>query len=76
MTLEEKVLEVLKETFRLDAADTSCSQNNCPKWDSMGQLNLVFELESRFNVSLEPEEIGVMLCFDDIVRTLRSKGVE
>ena len=76
MTLEEKILKVLKETFELDAVDMTCSQKNCEKWDSMGQLNLVVELETEFGVSLEPEEIGQMKKFDDIVKILKAKGIE
>lgn len=74
--MEEKILEVLKETFELDVVDKTISQLNCEAWDSMGQLNLVADLEDVFNVSLEPEEIGEMKCFDDILRILKSKGVE
>ena len=72
--MEEKVLEILKNLFELDSVDETCSQTTCEKWDSMGQLNLVVELESEFDVTLEPEEIGEMKSFDDIVRILRLKG--
>ena len=74
--MEERILEVLRNTFELDTVDTTCSQKTCDKWDSMGQLNLVVELETEFDVSLEPEEIGEMKCFEDIVRILKAKGVE
>ncbi len=73
--MEEKILEILRETFELDSVDKTCSQASCPAWDSMGQLNLVAELEDAFDVSLEPEEIGEMKSFGDIVRLLKSKGV-
>ena len=73
--MEEKVLEILKETFELDSVDKTCSQTTCEAWDAMGQLNLVAELEDAFDVSLEPEEIGTMKSFDDIVRILKEKGV-
>lgn len=73
--MEEKILRILKELFELDIVDETCSQMTCEKWDSMGQLNLVVELESEFNVTLEPEEIGEMKSFDDIVRILKSKVV-
>lgn len=75
MTLEERVLDVLKNTFELDTVDTTCSQKTCDKWDSMGQLNLVIELETEFDVSLEPEEIGEMVAYKDVVRILKSKGL-
>lgn len=73
--MEEKVLEILRETFELDAVDATCSQATCEAWDSMGQLNLVAELEDAFDVSLEPEVIGTMKSFDDVVRILKEKGV-
>ena len=74
--MEEKILEVLKTTFELDIVDTTCSQLTCEAWDSMGQLNLVAELEDAFDISLEPEEIGTMKSYDDIVRILKEKGIE
>ena len=71
--MEEKVLEILKDLFELDTVDASCSQENCEKWDSMGQLNLVVELESEFDVTLEPEEIAEMTSVAKIVEILKSK---
>ena len=71
--MEEKVLESLKDLFELDTVDETCSQETCEKWDSMGQLNLVVELESEFDVTLEPEEIGEMKSFNDIIRILKTK---
>ena len=71
--MEKKVLEILKNLFELDTIDETCSQETCEKWDSMGQLNLVVELESEFDVTLEPEEIGEMKCFNDIIRILKGK---
>ena len=71
--MEEKVLEILKKLFELETIDETCSQTTCEKWDSMAQLNLVVELESEFDITLEPEEIGEMTSFDDIVRILNRK---
>lgn len=71
--MEEKVLEILKNVFELDSVDSSCSQENCEKWDSMGQLNLVVELESEFDVTLEPEEIAEMTSFSKIIEVLKRK---
>ena len=73
--MEEKVLEILKNLFELETVDETCSQETCAKWDSMGQLNLVVELEDAFGITLEPEEIGEMKCFNDIIRILKTKGI-
>lgn len=71
--MEEKVLEILKNVFELETVDRTCSQATCEKWDSMGQLNLVVELETEFDISLEPEEIGEMKSFEDIVKLIQQK---
>lgn len=72
--MEEKILEILKETFELETVDKTCSQQTCTAWDSMGQLNLVAELEDAFDISLEPEEISGMKCYDDVVRIVSKKA--
>lgn len=74
--MEERVFEILRNLFELETVDETCSQETCEKWDSMGQLNLVVELESEFDISLEPEEIGEMKSFDDIIRILKKKTAE
>jgi len=71
--MEEKVLEILKNVFELDNVDETCSQTTCEKWDSMGVLNLVVELESEFGVSLEPEEIAELQSYNDVIRILKTK---
>ena len=71
--MEEKVLEILRNLFEDETLDSTCSQKNCEKWDSLGHLRLVVELESEFEVTLEPEEIGEMVSYEDIIRILKSK---
>lgn len=73
VTMEEKVLEILKNVFELETVDRNCSQETCEPWDSLGQLNLVVELEDAFGVSIEPEEIAAMQSFQDIIRILKAK---
>lgn len=71
--MEKRILNVLKRTFTLESVDETCSQKTCEKWDSMGQLNLVVELEMEFDISLEPEEIGEMKSYNDIIRIVKQK---
>ena len=71
--MEKIVTEILKSLFELENVDETCSQDTCAKWDSMGQLNLVVELESAFDISLEPEEIGEMKSYGDILKILHMK---
>ena len=66
-------MEILKNLFELDTIDETCSQATCEKWDSMGQLNLIVELEMEFDVSFEPEEIAEMTSVKQIVEMIKSK---
>ena len=74
--MEEKVLNILRSVFDDASFSTNCSQDNCTKWDSMGQLNLIVELEDAFNVTFEPEDIANIHCYNDIIAFLNQKKVK
>lgn len=71
--MEEQILAILRRVFKDDSLDATCSQHTCKAWDSMNQLNLVVELEMEFGITLEPEDIGQMVCYDDVVRIVKAK---
>ena len=71
--MEEKILDILKQVFELTEIDSTCSQETCETWDSIHHLDLVVELESEFDISLEPEEIADMNSYNDVVRLVSSK---
>ncbi len=49
---------------------------NNPAWDSVGHMALVAELEDRFGVSLEIDEIVAISSYAQAVETLRTHGIE
>ena len=71
--MEDKVLDIMKEVFGLEDIDTTCSQKNCDKWDSLAHLNLIVELESEFGITFEPEEIGEMTSFEKVLEIMNDK---
>lgn len=71
--MEERVLEMMKEVFGTEDIDNTCSQKNCEKWDSLSHLNLIVEIESEFDISFEPEEIGMMTDYNSILNALKQK---
>lgn len=71
--MEERILNVLKQTFGLDQVDTTISQQTCAKWDSMNHLNLIISIESEFDISLEPEEIAELKSYNSIKSLLEAK---
>ncbi|MBQ9555337.1 MAG: acyl carrier protein [Muribaculaceae bacterium] len=71
--MEEKVLELMRETFEMETVSTDVSQKNCERWDSLHHLTLVSELEEAFDIDLEPEEIAEMTDFSKVIAMLQSK---
>lgn len=72
--MKDRVLAILGRVLEM-SVDESASQESIGKWDSMSQLNIAFEIESEFGISLEPEEIAQMKSVGEIIEVLASHGV-
>lgn len=53
-----------------EIGDTS-SQDDIPKWDSLGHLNLVVALEEEFNIQLSDDQIVELLNYKLIFETIK-----
>ncbi len=71
--MEERILSVIHTVLGLEKVDTTISQANCEKWDSMRHLNLIVALVLEFDVEFEPEEIAEMKSFEIIKKFLEEK---
>jgi len=71
--MEEKVIGILRDILEDPNINASSSQSNTEKWDSMGQLNLIVELEMEFALTFEPDEISRMTSVQKIVEVIKSK---
>jgi acyl carrier protein len=47
-----------------------------PQWDSMGHMALVAELEARFGIMLETDDIIAMRSYAESIEVLRRYGVD
>ena len=65
-SLMAEVFEIEESTIGDDA-----SQKTISNWDSLQHLNLMVELEDKFDVSFEPEEIGDMTTLEKIVDAIK-----
>jgi acyl carrier protein len=64
--MRERIKQVIKDTLDLDGVPDDISQKTCVEWDSMHHLQLVVALETEFDISFEPEDIGSMKSLDEI----------
>ena len=75
--IKASVKSVMAEVFEIDKAtiQDDASQKTVSEWDSLQHLNLMVELEDKFDVSFEPEEIGDMTTLAKIVETIEKMKV-
>lgn len=71
--MEQKVIDILKRVFEGYEITIESSAETIADWDSMHQLNIAFEIESEFGISLEPEEINVLKSLQRILELLYNK---
>jgi len=72
---KDRLLDVFCRTFELSTVSESISQKNSDKWDSLNHINLVVEIETEFDIMLEPEDISEMIDFESVLRIVERKLV-
>jgi acyl carrier protein len=73
MNIEKQLKEVFKKTFKIDEEDfnTNLEINSIVNWDSMGHVRLFLEIEKKFNLKIESEDIESALNFKSILKILK-----
>jgi len=74
----EKILEAIKEVFPeadLNALNEATKLSHLPGWDSMNAVNLVLEIEERFNCSSLKLEFSDALTIGEVCAALHARGV-
>lgn len=68
----EEITEVMGDLFGVDPTmlTLDSSKANVKGWDSLQQVNLLLDLEQRFNVQLQAEEIARLKTVGDIVEMI------
>jgi len=70
--MRERIKQVFEVILDLNNVPDDISQDTCVEWDSMHHLQLVVALESEFNISFEPEDIGSMKSLKKIEEKINS----
>jgi acyl carrier protein len=78
MALTDRVAALFEKNFGIDASDFSPDivPEDVLRWDSLGHMSLVIDLEETFGVQFEVDEITEMSSGRKIVEILRAKGVQ
>ena len=77
MNNEQKLYQAVADVFQVEVKDVtdSSSQDTIPKWDSLGMINLVAELEQVFAVEFDILEMADFRNVSIIRSILAEKGI-
>jgi len=77
MNNQQKLFQAVADVFQVDVATVSeaASPDTIPKWDSLGIVHLVTELEQAFGVEFDILEIADFRNVAIIKSILAEKGV-
>ena len=58
----KEVKEILAKVLEIDIATIfdNATQKDIAKWDSLQHLNLIVEIEDKYDISIDPEDISEM----------------
>ena len=70
-----EVISILSDLFNVSPEELGpdSSPDTVKGWDSLQHVNIVLDVEQRFNITLSPTEIEEMLTVQDIVDIVNKK---
>jgi len=68
-----EVKEILAKVLEIDITTIfdNATQKDIAKWDSLQHLNLIVEIEDKYDISIDPEDISEMLSIDKIIEIIK-----
>jgi acyl carrier protein len=75
MELENKLKKIFSETFNVveEKISATTHPSNFKEWDSLGQLRLMMNIETAFQISFHIDEIKELNSFEKILNNIQEK---
>ncbi len=64
---EEKFWRIFSRVMGVEAGPENVSHESLEEWDSLRHVELVFELEEHFDVSVSPDDIAALYSDSDTI---------
>ena len=67
-----EIREIMSKVFEIDVSEISnnANQKEIMKWDSLQHLNLIVEIEDKYDISIDPEDISAMVTVEKIIEVV------
>lgn len=77
MTLENTVIDIISRVIKTPASQLTklSGLDLVSGWDSLNHTVLIIELENKFNISFDFDELDKIITVDAIIRSLTAKGI-
>ena len=64
-----EIRELMSKLFsiEIETISNNAIQKEISNWDSLQHLNLIVEIEDKYDISIDPEDISAMISIDKIV---------
>ena len=72
-SIENNLKKIFSTTFRIDEKYIKSSSNfkNIKKWDSLNHVKLILAIESKFKISIKPDDSVELLSYKEILNYLK-----
>lgn len=74
MKIKEKIISIMRSSFSDQNIDENSTNDNTDSWESMNFLILIVNLESKFDIEFQPEEIADLNSFKSIYNSILNKS--
>jgi acyl carrier protein len=73
--IDVELKKIFKNIFKIEMnkINNKTSYKNIKKWDSLNHVKLIMAIESKFRISIDPDEALKLLNFKDILNFLYKK---
>ena len=73
----DNIKKIVSEVFNIEPEkiNNDSSPDNIEMWDSLGQLALVLAIEQKYKITLEIQEIFLIMNVGDIYKILKKRGI-
>lgn len=73
--IDLELKKIFKNIFKIEInkINNKTSYKNIKKWDSLNHVKLIMAIESKFRISIDPDEALKLLNFKDILNFLNKK---
>lgn len=73
----DKLLNCIADALdiSIEEVNINSSTDNNEKWDSVGMVHLILELEQQFRIKFDISEMSELTSVKNIIKTISKKGI-